>query len=201
MILSSDPEIEVVGEAADGEQAIALSKELRPDVVLMDIRMPEIDGIEATRRIVRDVSPPPRIVILTTFDLDEYVFDAIAAGASGFLLKDAPATQLIAAVQTVVAGDALLAPQITRRLIDEFARARTSRQPHPGFAELTPREREVFELLAEGFSNSEIAGTLVLEETTIKTHVTRILSKLQVRDRVQAVILAYEAGLIAPGRN
>ena len=129
MILSSDPEIEVVGEAADGEQAIALTKELRPDVVLMDIRMPEIDGIEATRRIVRDVSPPPRIIILTTFDLDEYVFDAIAAGASGFLLKDAPATQLITAVQTVAAGDALLAPQITRRLIDEFARARKSRGP------------------------------------------------------------------------
>ena len=167
----------------------------------MDIRMPEIDGIEATRRIVRDVSPPPRIIILTTFDLDEYVFDAIAAGASGFLLKDAPATQLITAVQTVAAGDALLAPQITRRLIDEFARARKSRRPHPGFAELTPREREVFELLAEGFSNSEIAGSLVLEETTIKTHVTRILSKLQVHDRVQAVILAYEAGLIAPGRK
>ena len=166
MILSSDPTIDVVGEAADGRQAVTLAHELLPDVVLMDIRMPEIDGIEATRRIVRDVSPPPRIIILTTFDLDEYVYDAIAAGASGFLLKDVPAAQLITGVQTVAAGDALLDPQITRRLIEEFARTRAPRPVHAGFAELTPREHEVFQLLAQGHSNSEIAGVLVLEETT-----------------------------------
>jgi DNA-binding NarL/FixJ family response regulator len=201
LILTSDPGIEVVGEAVDGEQAVALTKELTPDVVLMDIRMPEIDGIEATRRIVRDVSAPPRILILTTFDLDEYVYDAIAAGASGFLLKDVPASQLISGVQTVATGDALLDPQITRRLIEEFSRSRTPIEPPAGFAELTAREHEVFKLLAQGNSNGEIAAKLFLEETTIKTHVTRILSKLQVRDRVQAVILAYEAGLIAPGRG
>jgi len=199
MILTSDPQIEVVGEAADGSEAVTLAKELRPDVVLMDIRMPELDGIEATARILREVSPPPRIVILTTFDLDEYVYDAIAAGASGFLLKDVPATQLISGVQTVAAGDALLAPQITRRLIQEFARSRKPREPHAGFAELTPREQDVFRLLAQGRSNSEIAAVLVLEETTIKTHVTRILGKLDVRDRVQAVIAAYETGFVVPG--
>jgi DNA-binding NarL/FixJ family response regulator len=201
MILTSDPQIEVIAEAADGREAVTLTKELRPDVVLMDIRMPELDGIDATRRILREVSAPPRIIILTTFDLDEYVYDAIAAGASGFLLKDVPAAQLITGVQTVAAGDALLAPQITRRLIEEFAHSRRPREPHGGFAQLTPREHEVFRLLAAGHSNSEIAAALVLEETTIKTHVTRILSKLNVRDRVQAVIAAYEAGFVVPSRE
>ena len=200
MILAAEPGIEVVAEAATGAEAVAVTRELHPDVVLMDIRMPELDGIEATRQILADNrEPSPRVLILTTFDLDEYVYDALRAGASGFLLKDVPAHQLVAGVLTVGDGDALLAPTITRRLIEQFAAPQSPVAPPPGLDELTPREREVFRLLATGNSNSEIAAELVVGETTIKTHVTRILMKLGVRDRVQAVVLAYETGVVRPG--
>jgi DNA-binding NarL/FixJ family response regulator len=202
MILAAEPDIEIVGEAATGTEAVALNRDLRPDVVLMDIRMPELDGIEATRRILaQHHEPKPRVLILTTFDLDEYVYDALRAGASGFLLKDVPAAQLAAAIRTVGEGDALLAPSITRRLIEEFAAPRTPDSPTPGLDELTPRELEVFRLLATGMTNSEIASALIVGETTVKTHVTRILMKLGVRDRVQAVVLAYEAGIVSPGHT
>jgi DNA-binding NarL/FixJ family response regulator len=200
MILDAEPDIEVVGEAATGAEAVATARERRPDVVLMDIRMPDLDGIEATRRILADNrQPQTKVLILTTFDLDEYVYDALRAGASGFLLKDVPVHQLAAAVRTVGDGDALLAPSITRRLIEQFA------APQPaaasGLDELTPRELEVFRLLATGMTNKEIATELIVGETTVKTHVTRILMKLGVRDRVQAVVLAYETGVIRPGEN
>jgi len=199
MILATDPDIEIVGEATNGAQAVALTRELRPDVVLMDIRMPQLDGIEATRRIlVQHYEAKPRVLILTTFDLDEYVYDALHAGASGFLLKDVPARQLVAAIRTVGDGDALLSPSITRRLIEEFAAARAPIAPAPGLDELTPRELEVLRLLATGKTNSEIAAELIVAETTVKTHVTRILMKLGVRDRVQAVVLAYETRLVSP---
>jgi DNA-binding NarL/FixJ family response regulator len=202
MILAAEPDIEVVGEAATGAEAVALTRELSPDVVLMDIRMPELDGIEATRRIfARDSATKTSVLILTTFDLDEYVYDALRAGASGFLLKDAPAHQLAAGIRTVGEGDALLAPSITRRLIEEFAASRTPIDPAPGLDELTPRELEVFRLLATGKTNGEIAAELIIGETTIKTHVTRILMKLGVRDRVQAVVLAYETGLVTPSHR
>jgi DNA-binding NarL/FixJ family response regulator len=198
MILDSEAGVEVVGEAATGAEAVALARELRPDVVLMDIRMPELDGIEATRRVTaQDGEPPTRVLMLTTFDLDEYVFDALRAGASGFLLKDVRAEQLAAGVRMVAAGDALLAPAITRRLIEEFAAAPAAR-PSPGLDELTPREFEVFQLVAKGMSNAEIAAQLVIGESTVKTHVARLLMKLGVRDRVQAVVLAYEAGVVSP---
>jgi DNA-binding NarL/FixJ family response regulator len=199
-ILESEPETTVVGEAADGEDAVALARELRPDVVLMDIRMPVLDGIEATRRIVR-AQPAARVLILTTFGLDGYVYDALHAGASGFMLKDAPPEEIVAAVRIVASGDALLAPAVTRAVIDEFAR----RQPPaalvlpPAVGELTPREREVLDLLARGLSNPEICERLVISEATAKTHVARILQKLDLRDRVQAVIYAYESGLLSPG--
>ena len=198
MILAEQPDIEVVGEAATGSAAIASAARLHPDVVLMDIRMPGLDGIEATRRIVSNGQGPTRVLILTTFDLDEYVFDALRAGASGFLLKDAPAVQLTAAVRMVAEGDALLAPSIARRLIEEFTTARTPLPPPAGLNELTPRELEVFHLIARGRSNSEIAALLFLGENTVKTHVTRVLAKLGVRDRIQAVVLAYEAGVVNP---
>jgi DNA-binding NarL/FixJ family response regulator len=202
MILGSEPDIEVVGEATNGREAVAITSELAADVVLMDIRMPELDGIEATRRIVaRARDDHPSVLILTTFDLDEYVYDALLAGASGFLLKDVPKHQLIAGVRTVGAGDALLSPSITRRLIAEFAVTRAPVDAPPGLDQLTPRELEVFLLLATGLNNAEIAQRLIVGETTIKTHVTRILMKLGVRDRVQAVVLAYETGLITPGRT
>jgi DNA-binding NarL/FixJ family response regulator len=202
MILSADPDIEIVGEAATGTEAVALNRDLRPDVVLMDIRMPELDGIEATRRILaQNQEPKPRVLILTTFDLDEYVYDALRAGASGFLLKDVPAPQLAAAIRTVGNGDALLAPSITRRLIEEFAAPKTPDSLTPGLDELTPRELEVFRLLATGMTNGEIATQLIVGETTVKTHVTRILMKLGVRTRVQAVVLAYEAGIVTPGHT
>ena len=201
MILSAEEDIEVVGECADGMQAIDSAKRLKPDVVLMDIRMPEMDGIEATRRIVQaDGNPLMRVLMLTTFDLDEYVYDALRAGASGFLLKDVPAEQLVAGIRLVAAGEALLAPSVTRRLIQEFAKGPRSRQETPAAVdELTPRELEVFRLIARGMSNNEIAAELIVSETTVKTHVARVLMKLGVRDRVQAVVLAYESGLIAPG--
>jgi DNA-binding NarL/FixJ family response regulator len=200
MILAAEDDIEVVGEASTGSEAVAITRELEPDVVLMDIRMPELDGIEATRRILaRRPRPATRVLILTTFDLDEYVYDALRSGASGFLLKDVPKHQLIAGIRTISDGDALLAPSITHRLIEEFATARTPITPPPGFDELSRRELEVFRLLATGMTNGEIASHLILGETTIKSHVTRILMKLGVRDRVQAVVLAYETGIVKPG--
>jgi DNA-binding NarL/FixJ family response regulator len=201
MILEAEEDMEVVGEATDGYGAIDSAKRLRPDVVLMDIRMPGLDGIEATRRIVDATSEDPvRVLMLTTFDLDEYVYEALRAGASGFLLKDVPAEQLIAGIRVVAEGEALLAPSVTRRLIHEFAKAAPSAQERPkSLEELTPREEEVLKLIARGMSNAEIAAALVVGETTVKTHVARVLMKLGVRDRVQAVVLAYESGLVQPG--
>jgi DNA-binding NarL/FixJ family response regulator len=200
-ILDAEPELAVVGEAGDGEDAVSAARRLRPDVVLMDIRMPVLDGIEATRRIVRE-RPAARVLILTTFGLDTYVYDALRAGASGFMLKDAPPEEIAAAVRIVASGDALLAPAVTRAVIEEFARlpaAAPAPAPPAGLAELTPREREVLDLLVRGLSNPEICERLVVSEATTKTHVARILQKLGVRDRVQAVIYAYESGLVAPG--
>jgi DNA-binding NarL/FixJ family response regulator len=202
MILDAEPDIEVVGEAENGSEAVTLSRSLQPDVVLMDIRMPEMDGIEATRQVVAPGDgAAPRVLMLTTFDLDEYVYEALRAGASGFLLKDVPAEQLAAGVRMVAAGDALLAPSITRRLIEEFAAAPAAAAPPPGLDELTPRELEVFKLVARGLSNAEVAEQLIVGETTVKTHVTRLLMKLGLRDRVQAVVLAYEFGVVMPGRS
>jgi DNA-binding NarL/FixJ family response regulator len=198
MILEDESDIEVVGEAANGLQAIALARQLQPEVVLMDIRMPELDGIEATRRLTTQ-SEHTKVLMLTTFDLDEYVFDALHAGASGFLLKDTPAAQLVAAVRMIAAGDALLAPTITRRLIEAFTSGARSLPTPPGLDQLTAREGDVFRLVAKGLSNAEIAAQLVIGETTVKTHVTRVLMKLGLRDRVQAVVLAYEAGILTPG--
>jgi DNA-binding NarL/FixJ family response regulator len=198
MVLEAEEDIAVVGEAANGEQAVHGTQRLQPDVVLMDIRMPELDGIAATRRIV--AADAARVLILTTFDLDEYVYDALGAGASGFLLKDSPPEQLVAAIRVVAGGEALLAPSVTSRLIDAFARSRASRPaPPPGLDELTARELEVFGLVARGLSNAEIAAALVVGDTTVKTHVARMLAKLGLRDRVQAVVLAYESGLVRPG--
>ena len=202
MVLEAEDDIEVVGEAANGRQAIDSVRRLKPDVVLMDIRMPELDGIAATREIVGgEAGHPARVLILTTFDLDEYVYDALGAGASGFLLKDAQPEQLISGIRVVAGGEALLAPAVTRRLIEDFSRARPARtEAPPGLDELTPRELEVLDLLARGLSNAEIAESLVVSETTVKTHVARVLMKLGLRDRVQAVVLAYESGLVTPGQ-
>jgi DNA-binding NarL/FixJ family response regulator len=201
MILDAEEDIEVVGESADGTQAVDSVRRLKPDVVLMDIRMPEMDGIEATRLIAGgDGDGTPRVLMLTTFDLDEYVYDALRAGASGFLLKDVPAEQLVDGIRVVAQGEALLAPSVTKRLIQEFSRgAATQRSAPASLEELTPRELEVFKLIARGMSNAEIAAELVVSETTVKTHVARVLMKLGVRDRVQAVVLAYESGVVAPG--
>jgi len=198
-LLESDPEVRVVGEASDGLEAVEAAARTRPDVVLMDIRMPNLDGLEATRRICAKADPP-RVLVLTTYDLDEYVFEALKAGAGGFLLKDAPADQLLAAIRVIAAGEALLAPAVTRRLIEEFAR-RPAPPPEgpPELAELTPRERQILGLMARGLSNAEIASELVLSESTIKSHVGSIFMKLGLRDRVQAVVLAYETGLVRPG--
>jgi DNA-binding NarL/FixJ family response regulator len=216
LILDAEDDLDVVGEAGDGTEALELTKKERPDVVLMDVRMPNMDGIEATRKIVSaetngagaaaDVDPAldrPRVLMLTTFELDEYVYESLRAGASGFLLKDVPADQLVAGIRVVAEGEALLAPSVTKRLISDFSASRAAKaleeNPPAGLAELTTREMEVFKLIARGMSNHEIAQELVVSETTVKTHVARILMKLGLRDRVQAVVLAYESGLVQPG--
>lgn len=200
MILES-ADISVVGEAENGLDAVEVVGRERPDVVLMDIRMPELDGVEATRRIV-DARPDTRVLILTTFDLDEYVYDALRAGAAGFLLKDTPPERLIDAVHVVAAGEALLAPSVTRRLVEQFsAAAPAAATPAPGLDQLTERESEVLQAMARGMSNAEIAEALYVGETTVKTHVGRVLMKLAVRDRVQAVVVAYESGIVRPGQG
>jgi DNA-binding NarL/FixJ family response regulator len=202
VLVESASDLEVVGEAADGAEALRMTRELCPDIVLMDIRMPELDGIEATRRILADpVCENVRIIILTTFDIDEYVFEALRAGASGFLLKDTDANELLEAVRVVAAGDALLAPSVTRKLISEFARRpEPHHAPPPELASLTEREREVLGLVARGLSNLEIAETLVISPATAKTHVSRVMLKLAARDRAQLVVIAYESGLVEPAR-
>ena len=198
-LLETQPDFDVVGTAADGAEAVRVCRERSPDVVLMDIRMPGMDGIEATRQLSSAASGGPRVLILTTFDLDEYVYDAIRAGASGFLLKDVTAERLFDAVRVVAAGDALLAPNVTRRLIAEFATMhRPEAPPAAALAALTPRETQVLRLVAEGLSNPEIAARLTVTEETVKTHVSRVLSKLGLRDRTQAVVTAYETGLVVP---
>ena len=200
-LLNTQPDFTVLGTACDGAEALQVGRDLRPDVILMDVRMPGIDGIEATRQLTA-VAGAPRVIILTTFDLDEYVYEALRAGASGFLLKDVTAERLFDAVRVVAAGEALLAPAVTRRLISEFARLRAATPARSAaIAELTPRETEVLRLLAEGLSNPEIAGRLVITEETVKTHVSRVLHKLGLRDRAQAVVLAYESGLVRPGSS
>jgi DNA-binding NarL/FixJ family response regulator len=199
LILDTQPDMEVVGEAADGLEAVDLAAALRPDVVLMDIRMPVLDGLEATRRILTAAGPNARVIVLTTFDLDDHVYEALRAGASGFLLKDAPEAQLVAAIRVAADGGSIFAPSVTRRLIAEFARRSSPKQTPPSLAELTPRELEVLRLVARGLSNQEIAATLVVSEHTAKTHVAHILQKLDLRDRVQAVVLAYETELVLPG--
>jgi DNA-binding NarL/FixJ family response regulator len=201
MILEAQPDVEIVGEADDGRAAIERARELRPDVVLMDVRMPVLDGIAATRTIVAEALAQ-RVLVLTTFDEDEVVYEAMKAGASGFLLKTAPPARLVEAVRTVAAGEALLAPTVTRRLVERFVSGPPPGQsPPPELAELTDRESEVLTLIARGRSNSEIAGDLFVSEATVKTHVNRVLAKLDLRDRVQAVVLAYECGLVRPGEG
>jgi DNA-binding NarL/FixJ family response regulator len=197
LILRDDPGIEVVGEASDGAEALALARELKPDVVLMDIRMPNLDGIAATEQILQEPDAP-RVLVLTTFDLDEYVFAALRAGASGFLLKDAPEEQLLAAIRVAADGGALFSPGVTRRLIERFTRLRETPTP-PEVDDLSPRELEVLKLIARGLTNAEVAKELFLSEHTVKTHVARVLQKLDLRDRTQAVIVAYESGLVRPG--
>ena len=199
MIIEAQGDLRVVAEARDGLQAVEATRRTRPDIVLMDIRMPAIDGLEATRRIMAAPGHPPRVLMLTTYDLDEYVFDALHAGASGFLLKDVPPEQLVAGIRIVVEGDSLLSPSVTRRLIESFVRDNTRAPKPPQLDELTPREFEIFTLVARGLSNAEIADHLVVSSTTVKTHVARVLAKLELRDRIQAVVLAYETGIIRPG--
>jgi DNA-binding NarL/FixJ family response regulator len=207
-LLDTQPDFTVLGTAADGGEAVRVCRDVRPDVVLMDVRMPSLDGIEATRQLAdaelaNAGDPGPRVLILTTFDLDEYVFDALRAGASGFLLKDVTAERLFDAVRVIAAGEALLAPAVTRRLISEFTRLRpaSGTSPSAALSALTPRETEVLRLVAEGMSNPEIARRLVVTEETVKTHVSRILAKLGLRDRTQAVVAAYESGLVVPGQD
>jgi DNA-binding NarL/FixJ family response regulator len=205
-LLDTQPDFTVLGTAADGAEAVRVCRSARPDVVLMDVRMPGTDGIEATRQLALEPGHAPRVLILTTFDLDEYVFDALRAGASGFLLKDVTAERLFEGVRVVASGDALLAPGVTRRLISEFARIRSRAPTAPATAPaalgaLTPRETEVLRLVAEGLSNTEIAARLVVTEETVKTHVSRLLAKLGLRDRTQAVVTAYESGLVVPARE
>ncbi|MFG1703248.1 response regulator [Nonomuraea sp. M3C6] len=205
LILEAEPDLTVVGQAGDGKDAQEQTRALLPDVVLMDIRMPGVDGIEATRRIVREAAPSahvPKVLVLTTFDLDEYIVEALRAGASGFLLKDVPPDELVQAIRVVAAGDAIVAPSVTRRLLDRFAKRLPSAYEQAAPARLdrlTERELEVLRLIAKGMSNAEIAAKLVVSETTVKTHVGNVLTKLGLRDRVQAVVLAYETGLITPG--
>jgi DNA-binding NarL/FixJ family response regulator len=198
MILNAEPDIEVVGEAADGHEAVAIAQRRAPDVVLMDIRMPTVDGIDATRRLMAHDNPP-RVLVLTTFDLDEYVYNALRAGASAFLLKDAPEHQLLAAIRVVADGGSLFAPSITRRLIERFADRAGTPTAAPAIAELSPRELDVLRLVARGLSNAEAAAELIVSEHTVKTHVASILHKLGLRNRVQAVVFAYESGLVRPG--
>jgi DNA-binding NarL/FixJ family response regulator len=202
MILSAEPDIEVVGQAGNGLEALETAAQLAPDVILMDIRMPEMDGITATRLLCEGRpgdTDCPRVIILTTFDLDEYVYAALRAGASGFLLKDTPPDDLAAAIRVVASGDALLSPSITRKLLEEFTKSVAPRKDLSGLSDLTEREEEVLRQLARGMSNAEIADTLFVSETTVKTHVSHILTKLELRDRVQAVVAAYESGLVTPG--
>ena len=201
MILEAEKDMDVVGEAADGREAVAEARRLAPDVVLMDVRMPDVDGIEATRQLLSVDGTDAKVVMLTTFDMDEYVYDALRAGASGFLLKDVPPEQLVAGIRAVASGDALLAPSVTRRVIEEFVRRPPAsvRTLPPKLDELTVRELEVLKLIARGLSNAEIATELFVSETTVKTHVAHVLMKLGLRDRVQGVVLAYESGLIEPG--
>ena len=201
LFLETQDDLEVVGEARDGAEAIDRARQLQPDVILMDIRMPRMDGVEATRRLTSaGLEPPPRVLVLTTFDLDEYVFGALRAGAAGFLLKDAPRERLVEAIRVVHSGDALLSPSITRRLVEDFAARTDPLQPPPALVdELTPREREVLVLVARGLSNREIADRLVVTEATVKSHVGSILMKLGLRDRVQAVVFAYEHGIVVAG--
>lgn len=202
-ILEAEPDIDVIAEAGDGAQAVDIARAHRIDVALMDIRMPRLDGIEATRKLlVESRNPPTRVLVLTTFDLDEYVYEALRAGASGFLLKDVRPEHLAPAVRVVAAGEALLAPSVTRRLIEEFARRPLPPdKPAESLPQLTPRERDVLMLVARGMSNAEIAGQLFLGESTIKTHVGHVLSKLELRDRIHAVVFAYESGIVQPGQN
>ena len=194
-ILETEPDIRIVGEARDGRTAVSLARQLRPDLILMDIRMPHLDGLAATRELATD-SEPLRVVVLTTFDLDEYVYEALRAGASGFLLKDLPDHELVAGVRAAAQGDTALASSVTRRLIDTYTRRPPNPTSPPGADELTAREREVWRLIAHGLSNAEIASTLVVSEATVKTHVARVISKLRVRDRIQAIVLAYETGFV-----
>jgi DNA-binding NarL/FixJ family response regulator len=201
-MLDAQEDMEVVGEAQDGVQAVDEAIRLHPDIVIMDIRMPRLDGIEATRRLASQGEKGPRVLVLTTFDLDEYVYEALRAGAGGFMLKDAPPRQLAEAIRTVAAGESLLAPAVTRRLIERYvSRPPADTTKHERFSELTERELEVLRLMTRGLSNAEIGAQLFLSEATVKTHVTRVLSKLGVRDRVQAVVLAYESGLVQPGQD
>ena len=203
MILDAEADVEVIGEASDGREAVEATTLYSPDVILMDIRMPNLDGLEATRRILDGRTEGPRVLMLTTFDLDEYVYEALRAGASGFLLKDTPPEQLVEAIHVVARGDALLSPSITKRVIEEFVRRppASMQTPPPEIADLTARELEVLGYIAKGSSNAEIARELFVSETTVKTHVARILMKLDLRDRVQAVVFAYETGLVQPGSS
>jgi DNA-binding NarL/FixJ family response regulator len=201
-LLAAQPDISVIGDAPDGKAAVAEAKRLRPDVVLMDVRMPGMNGLDAARAILAaGFDPPVRVLMLTTFDIDDYVYEALSLGASGFLLKDAPAEELVRAVRVVAEGQALLAPTVTRRLIADVTSRRNHARskPAPALASLTPREREVLELIAKGMSNTEIAEALFVAEQTVKTHVSKVFSKLDLRDRAQAVVLAYESGLVTPG--
>jgi DNA-binding NarL/FixJ family response regulator len=199
-LLDTQPDMTVVGSAGDGAAAVRMCREQRPHVVLMDVRMPVMDGIEATRELAADGDDGPRVLMLTTFDLDEYVYDALSAGASGFLLKDSSPEELVNAIRVVAGGEALLAPSVTSRLIEQFARTRARRrEAPPGLDELTARELEIFGLVARGMSNAEIAGSLIVSESTVKTHIARLLAKLGLRDRIHAVVLAYESGLVNPG--
>jgi DNA-binding NarL/FixJ family response regulator len=201
MILEAEPDIEVVGEASDGAEGVAIARQMRPDIVLMDVQMPRMDGLEATGRIVQDADIRSRVVILTTFERDDYVFEALRAGASGFLLKNAPPEELVHAVRVVAAGDALLAPSVTRTVMEEYARRPASRGYEADLGRLTDREVEVLQLLATGKSNAELAAHLFVGEGTIKTHVSNVLAKLGLRDRMQAVVFAYESGLVEPGAS